>query len=450
MPDLSDYRLILDGTTYYLNNLAGAPTEGGDVRSPSATPLTLINDDWRPSAPEADLVTGGAGAALMGLGYAPMTETIPLLCRAGTSERLSQILALLNGHASLVSAPGVLWCRPANTALPILFAVDRVEARAVPLQNGRDPGEGATDVAVQLRVRRSWAGGLSAPQTLLATTSVSNSSLTSLGAFAGDMQAEGQPLIVRLDKPSGQSPTTVYLASCHSRTTATIGATLSAVTSTTGTAFTASGSISAAARRAASGVHLHVVARLTTLTSPTKAELRVRAESSSGAPIWQGDWVALGSATGAQLVDLGDSSLDLLALAVAASPQIVLRAELRSTDGTAVTATLATLDAIWAYDWAVATLTTALASGQRLYCVAADAAPNGGPYLPLDTPQAFVADTSAIPLQIARLAGDAPRAITGASLYVAWLDSGGAITIADTANLTVQLAPLWRSARPLS
>ena len=450
MPDMPDYRLILDGTTYYLNNLAGAPVEGGDVRNPSTTPLTLINADWRPSAPEADLVSGGASAELMGLGYAPMTETIPLLCRAGSTERLNQILALLNGHASLISAPGVLWCRPAHAALPILFAVDRVEARAIPLQNGKDPGEGATDVAIQLRVRRSWAGGLSALQTLIATTSVSNSSLSSLGALAGDMQAEGQPLVVRLDKPTSQSPLTVYLASCHSRTTATIGSTLSAITSTAGSAFSASGSLSAAARRAASGVHLHVIARLSALTNPTKAELRVRAESSSGAMLWQGEWVALGSATGTQLVDLGDSSVDMFARAVGASPALILRAELRSTDGTAVTATLATLDAIWAYDWCVITLSSAMGASQRLYCVGADAAPNGGPYLPLDTPEAQLLDGSDILLQVARLAGDAPRAITGASLYVAWADSGGAITIADTANLTVQLAPLWRSSRPLS
>ena len=448
MDTASDYRLILDGTTIYLNNQRSAPTVGGNVHSPTATPLILVARDWRPGAPEASLVTGGDSQELMSLAYAPIVETIPLLCRAGSAEQLAQILALFNRHAALTTAPGVLWCQPRGVASPILFAVSRVEARVVPLANGSDPGEGATDVALQLKVRRSPLGGASALITILSASSITNSSLSSLGTIAGDMAGEGQPLQIRLDKPTAQSPLKAFLGSVHSRTTATIS-NLVTTTSTTGAAFTASSSISASPLRLADGLHLHVVARLTGLTTPAKAQLRVRAETSTAATLWQGPWVDLDTGTSTQLVDLDGSSLDMLRLAVGSAPAIVLRAELRSKDGTSVAATLATLDALWCYDWSIVELSTAMASGQRLYALGADPVPSG-PYLPLDPAEALLADGSDVPVQVTRVRGQLPRAFAGASLYVAWIDSGGAHNASDTANLTLQMAPLWRSPRPLS
>ena len=448
MDTASDYRLIVDGTTIYLNNQRTTPTIGGSVHSPTASPLILVAADWRPGAPEASLVTGGDSQDLMSLAYAPIVETILLLCRAGSAEQLAQILALFNRHASLTSAPAVLWCQPRGVASPILFAISRIEARAVPLQNSKDPGEGATDVAIQLKLRRSPLGGAAALTTILSASSITNSSLSSFGTIVGDMAAEGQPLQIRLDKPTAQSPLRAFLASVHSRTTATI-ANLVTTTSTTGAAFTASSSMSASALRSADGVHLHVVARLTGLTTPAKAQLRVRAESSTAATLWQGPWVDLDTGTSTQLIDLDGSSLDLLRLAVGSAPAIVLRAELRSKDGTSVAATLATLDALWCYDWSILELSTAMASGQRLYALGADPIPNG-PYLPLDPAEALVADGSDVPVQVVRVRGQLPRAFAGGSLYVSWIDSGGAHTSGDTANLTLQMAPLWRSPRPLS
>lgn len=448
MDTASDYRLYLDSTPIYLNNQRGVPTIGGNPHSPTATPLILVAADWRPGAPEASLVAGGDSQDLMGLTYAPLVETIPLLCRAQDAEQLAQILALFNRHARLTSTPGVLWCQPKGVAAPILFAVSRVEARAVPLQNTRDPGEGASDVAIQLKLRRSPIGGAAALSTLASALSITNSSLTAFGAIAGDMAAEGQPLQIRLDKPTAQSPIRAFFASVQSRTTATIG-NLVTTTSTSGAAFTASSSISASPLRAADGLHLHVVARLTGLTTPSKAQLRVRAESSTAATLWQGPWVDLDTGTSTQLVDLDGSTLDALRLAVGSAPAIVLRAELRSKDGTSVAATLASLEALWCYDWTIVELGAALAAGQRLYGLGANLVP-GGPYLPLDPAEAIVADSSDVPVQLARVRGQLPRAIQGASLYVAWIDAGGAHTSSDTANLTLQMAPLWRSPRPLS
>lgn len=446
----SDYRLIIDGTPIFLHNQTGVPVVGGNIHHPTTTPLVVVADDWRPSPPEAALVTGGDDQALMALSYAPIVEPIPLLCRASSGEQVAQILATLNRHATLTTAPAVLWCQPHTTTQPILFAISRVEARALPLANGTDPAEGATDIAITLRVRRSPWGGLASLMTLLSATSVTNSSATSLGTLIGDMAAEGQPLIVRLDTPTSQRPIRVILASIHSRTTATIGSTLTGVTTMSGSAFTASSSISAVALRQSDGLHLRVLARLTGITSPTKAQIRVRAETPSGGTLWQGPWVGLDSATATQLIDLDGTTLDMLRVAVGSAPAIVLRAELRSIDGTSVTATLASLEALWCYDYASIELASAMGVGQRLYALGADAAVSGGPYLPLAPAVAQVADSSDIPTQPGRIRGQLPRAVVGAALFVAWVESGGAHTAADTASLTIQTAPLWRSVRTLS
>ena len=445
----SDYRLILDGTTYYLNNTTAKPVVGGDVRSPSATPLLLASDrDYLPRAPKADVISGGDTGELLGLSYEPIDDSIELLCRAASAEQLAQILATLTQHSSLTTAPGVLWCQPRGVTAPILFAVSRVEGEITALDGTTAPGEGSSDALITLRIRRSHVGGASSLRTLISAVSVTNGSITSLGTLPGDMAQEGMPLVIRLAKPTAQSPTRVYLGSVHSRTQATIASTLSAITSTSGSAFTASSSISAAPLRTTAGVHLRVLARLTTLTNPTSGRVRVRAESSTGAILWQGDWVDLGSNTTAQLLDLGSTPLSVLRVPTTGTPAIVLRAELSSSTGTAVTATLATLDALWCYDWSAIDLGTALASGQTLVGVGVVQIPNG-PYLPAEPWQALVADTSDIPVQAATPRGTLPRAITGASLYVAWCDAGNAHTNTDTANLTVQLAPLWRSIRPL-
>ena len=44
-------------------------------------------------------------------------------------------------------------------------------------------------------------------------------------------------------------------------------------------------------------------------------------------------------------------------------------------------------------------------------------------------------------------AGELPVALTGASLWLAWTDSGGAHTATDTTTITAQQAPLWHTLR---
>lgn len=446
----SDYRLLLHEQTIYLHNHTGAPVVGGSLFTPHTTPLLIANDDWRPGVPDEQLTTGGDDQALLGVSYDPVTETIPLLCRARDADDVAQILDAFVSHASLAFAPAVLWCRPRGATNPVLFEVSRISAKALPLDNGQDPGEGATDVAIRLSVRRSPWGGHSSLATLASGTNVGNtgtgtpSNLVSLGTLRGDLRYEGQPLTIRLDKPTSQSPTTVLLGSVHSRTYASIASTKTTTSSTT---FTASGSIDVSALRTRAGLHLHLVGRLTTLTAPAKAQVRVTVQTPSGATLWISPWAQLGSNTSAQLLDLGGIGLDMLRLPLGSSQNVVLLAEIQSTDGTSVTATLSYLEALLCYDWCVVETSAALAASQRLYLIGAHNRASVGPYLPLSPAQAQITDTSNSAVRPAARRGTAPRAYVGASLYVAWIDANGAHTASDTATITIQHAPLWRNTR---
>lgn len=445
----SDYRLILGGQTIYLHNHTGTPVVGGSLLTPQSTPLLVVNDDWRPGPPDEELTTGGDDQALIGVSYEPVRDTMPLLCRARDADDVARILETFHGHAALIGEGAVLHCQPRGATYPILFEVSRIGAKALPLDNGLDPAEGAIDVAIKLMLRRSPYGGQAALATLGSGVSITNTgigspnNLVSLGTLRGDLRYEGQPLTIRLDKPTSQSPVRVLLASVYSRAYSAIG---SAKTTTTSTAFTASSAIDVSALRSRNGLHLHVVARVTTLTAPSKAQIRVTVQTASGATLWIGPWTQLLSTTTAQLLDLGGIGLEMLRVSPGATQSVVLLAELRSTDGSSVSATLDYLEGLLAYTWCVVEPAAALAASQRLYLIGARAA-SGGPYLPLVPAQAQVTDTSDIAVRPAQRRGDPPRALAGASLYVAWIDANGAHTATDTAALTIQHAPLWRNPR---
>ena len=445
----SDYRLIIDGATIYLHNSTGAPVVGGSLAAADTTPLVVVDDDWTPGAADATLATAGDDQTIVGVVYDAVEETIPLLCRASSTNNLVSILQSLNLHDRRTTEPAVLWARPNGAANAALFAVERIDARAIALDAGRQPGEGATDVAIRLALRRSAQGGEASLTTLASAVSVGNTgtgspaNLISLGTLAGDLRMSGQPLVVSLSKPAGQSPTTVVLASCVSRAYRAIA---SAKTTTTSIAFAASSSVDVSALRSRAGLHLHLAARLTTLTSPTKALVRARVQTASGAALWDGPWVPLQSATTAQYVDLGGSALDAIRTPLGAAASIVVVVELASIDGTSVTATLDAVEAILAYDWCVVSLAAALATGQKLQLFGAQCVANG-PWLPQSPPIAVPTDGSDVRVGTAWVAGAAPRAIVGASLYVAWVDAGGAHTASDTTTCTIQHAPLYRTTR---
>jgi hypothetical protein len=123
--------------------------------------------------------------------------------------------------------------------------------------------------------------------------------------------------------------------------------------------------------------------------------------------------------------------------------------ELRSTSGASVTATLDYVEALICYDYCVVECSGGLAAAQRFELFAAQNLSGGG-WLPMMVEAGGAFNASDEQLKPARILGTLPRAYTGASLYVAWYDSGRAHTDTDTATVTINHAPLWRTMRGIT
>jgi hypothetical protein len=239
----------------------------------------------------------------------------------------------------------------------------------------------------------------------------------------------------------------LYLATVYSRTADTTSSTASAVTSTTtGTNFTISGSIDLSALRTRAGLKLRVMARLTTLTSPSKAQVKVTVAAASGGTLWVSPWSTLGSNTTAQLVDLGGIDLAALRYPLSNTSNVTIQATLRSTDGTSVTATLGYVEALLYYDFCKVESGTALGASQRFQLLGAQNF-NGNGWHPQIPETAMIVTTSDAPIRPVVLRQPLVRAFDGASLYAAWVDANGAHTNTDTTTITAQFAPLYRSLR---
>jgi hypothetical protein len=359
----SDYRLIrADGTTIYLVNSTGTPVAGGSPYAPATTPFG-IDSDWTPiSAPDDDA--------------ASIEETIPLiyLGSAGT-DAATAVQRLHEQFTARFSAPCVLYAQPSGGTAGYF---ELSSGKAQPAAFGgtkRGPGEGAANILIDLAVRRSAYAAAAALTNAINGTSFTNThtgNVVTLGTLMGDMRYVGLPMNIRVDKPAAQSPVVLYLATVYSRTADTTSSTASGVISTTtGTNFTISSSIDLSALRTRAGLKLRVMARLTTLTSPSKAQVKVTVSAASGGQLWVSPWATLGSNTTAQIVDLGGIDLSVLRYALSNTSNVTIQATLRSTDGTSVTATLGYVEALLYYDFCKVESGTALGASQRFQLLGA-------------------------------------------------------------------------------
>lgn len=454
----SDYRIINPATgltVYLVGSSAGAATAGGLPYAPATTPFAL-RTEWTPTAAPAQLEERGgpplaSGSELAYLSYATIDETIPLVWQGASGESAARAVQWLRDQfAGLYGQPALLYAKPNNAITPVYYEIWAVSVQEKPfLGLNTSPGEGGNRASIDLQIRRRPFGGIAAIETLVSAATFTNQGTGSPANTAalegtltvkGDLRFEGSPLNIRLDKPVAQSPVTVYLAAIASRTYQAIA---SAKTTSTSTTFTASTAIDISAIRTRPALKLRVVGRLTTLTAPTNAQVRVTVQTASGNTLWVGPWVQLGSNTTAQLVDFFGTSLDAVRVPLANTTSVILVGEIRSLSGS-VTATLAYLEAILYYDWCVVTCSAALSASQRLWVLGAQNLGGGG-YVPLLQPAALITDGSDAPVRTATVAGTPPRAYAGASLWVAWVDAGGAHTNTDTAAVTAQHAPQYRS-----
>lgn len=437
----SDYRIIrADGTSIFLVNSSGTPTAGGSQAAAATTPLG-IRSEYEPAAPEED--EGG--------GFAPVEETLPLFYLGTTGSGAATAIQLLNEQfTTRFNAPPVLYAQP-NGGSVGYYELYRGRAQASSVSGTmRSPGEGATTVAIDLKVMRSPFAGASALTTAINAASFTNThtgNVVTLGTLTGDMRYNGLPLNIRFDKPAAQSPTVLYLATVLSRTADTTSSTASGVTSTTtGTNFTVSGNIDLSALRARAGLKLRVMARLTTLTSPLKAQVKVTVAATGGGTLWVSPWITLGSNTTAQLIDLGGIGLDQLRYPLSNTSNVTIQATLRSSDGTSVTATLGYVEALLYYDFCKVESGTALAAAQRFQLLGAQNLSGNG-WHPQTPETSMIVTTSDAPIRPVTLRQPLVRAFDGAGLYAAWADSGGAHTNTDTTTIKADVCSLWRSLR---
>ena len=465
----SDYRLIspASGATLYLANTSGSPTPGGSPFSPATTPLG-IRPDWTPDASEPNAsFMGGAplvnGSRLAYFSNENVEETLPLVFQGLTADEARRAAQLLRRQfATLFAGPCLLYARPSGALEPTYYEIETahlIERAFSGTQ--KSPGEGTTDVLLDLKVVRQPYGGAASLDTLASAVSMGNKGTgspdndlaleASMSPLKGDLIYDGQPLNITIAKPAAQAAPVVMIASVASRTYQSINATQTGVTSTTtGANFTASTAIDISTLRTRRGVMLRVIGRLKTITAPTKIQLRLTIQTASGNTLWQGQWTALpGSNTTAQLVDLQGSTLDALRTPLTGTTSVILQVAIRSTDGTAVTATLDYVEALLCYDFATVEASAGLGAAQRYQCLAAQNMSGGG-WLPLIPAAAGVYDGSDVLIKTAVIKGTLPRAFSGAVLWVAWRESDGGHTDTDTAAVTITHAPLYRSLRAIS
>lgn len=414
----------------HLVNSSGTPTPGGDPTAAATTCFAVRRGFmFKPGEVEVEIPIAVVGTS-----------------QANAASRLRQLKRALN--TATFSAPAPLAWQPEGASAIVYTEVYGGDVEELPGE-GIETVAGGYDIEGVVTLTRAPYFGAGSLETLIGAASFTNThtgNVVSLGALSGD--EEGQPLNIRIDKPAAQSPVVLYLATVYSRTADTTSSTLSAITSqTTGSDFTVSGNVDASAIRTRTGLKLRVLARFTTLTAPSKAQVRVTVAAAGGGTLWQNpNWTTLGSNTTAQLVDLGGVDLDQLRYALSNTSNITIQIALRSTDGASVTATLGYVECLLYYDFCKVESSVALGASQRYQLLGAQNLSSGG-WLPQVPETAMIVTTSDAPIRPVTLRQPLVRAFDGASLYAAWLDAGGAHTASDTTTVTVQLAPLWRTLR---
>ena len=201
--------------------------------------------------------------------------------------------------------------------------------------NAIGPIEGGNDIDAEIRLVRSPFFGADELIALISAQTVTNThtgNVLALGVYFGEMKAEGQPLNIRVAKPTAQVAETLFLASVLSRTARTVANAQSTASTSTGVSFTATSAIDVAALRTNNAAVLHLLARFSALTLPAQGQVQATVKTAAGNTLWQSTWKPLGSNTSGQLIDLGEAPLTMLRLPVpsAAAANITITVAIRS------------------------------------------------------------------------------------------------------------------------
>lgn len=431
----------------HMVNSSGTPVPGGSPFAASTTPFAILQGWTLTTAePPEDGATDYRE-------YSTVEETIPFAVVGTSTDNVAQRLQDLKRELMRASprSPVAWQLKPygaTNDGYTEIYH-GRVSERVT---EGLSPIEGFYDLEGTLALTHHPFLGASSLDIRLSAVSFGNigtgtpNNMQYLGAmFDGDLvNSDGQPLNITIAKPASQAANTLYLATAQSRAPVTINNAKTA-SGTTIQTFTTSSAIDLSALRTNAALKLRVLARVKTLTNPTKAQVRVTVAASGGSTLWVSPWVTCGANTTAQLLDLQGIGLDMLRYPLANTSNVTIQGALRSSDGSSVTATLDYLEALLYYDFCVVD-NGGLASGQQYRLLGAQNLSGGG-WLPLASDQAKVVTTADASIKDAIFRQTLVRAFADASLYLAWTESDGGHTATDTTTVTCQMAPLWRSLR---
>jgi len=456
----SNIYLQSGGVNYYLSGTKRTkyPGSGTPWTTQAGTPFAIgDNDDhYTPQAPPAALVFGGGapfrnGQSLHYRTFPNVTEQITIQCYGSTydnavalKQKLYQILnPTVTGHpCRLVVQPN----GSTNAAATEILSADVQE----------DPRFIGTERASFIaRCRVTWVrrpffavGPSDSDETVIANVSFNNTgtgspdNIDAFTSFSGELQNEGQPTIVTVIPGAG--PFTIfYIATIQSRTYSTTGAAALSTSSTSGTQ-TALNAPSITNAMTALGVKARSLMRFTNNTSNVQIRVEVRANT-SGTLLYAGKWVTptSGSAT---LYDMGEIPLDVFRAGFPGTSTLQLYIGYRSTNGSSATTTLGYNEFLLYYDFCRVDANVS-SSGSNTHLQLYSYPRNSRLYLPYAAPMAMVTNSSSAIFDDATVRGSFPRAINGASLYVAWMQAGNVHATTDGASVSVRQAPLYLTLR---
>lgn len=454
----SQTRLISGGTTYYLagGSAAQVPYAGSGTpwTAQTTTPYELsLNEDtggiWTPGpAPTVPILGGGPpfkpGRALITKSYDNVTESVGIQLRATSHDNavvlLKQLRQILN--TSGFDSPCMLAVQPDGatnaTYFEILYA-DVPESPSYLLE--------ITPGAFMFRAVITWVrsiGSAGALTTLINAVTIENRSsgspdnVESLGSLAGDLIYEGQPLSLKLVANAGINR--MHMAVIYERVNTAVG---SSKTTTTNEAYATINPVLTSARNRQ--LKVRVLARFDTFTNPSKIRLQAYIFGPSGpdavfvSPLFS---LPAGAVQSSVLLDFGVFDIAIMRSIFDSTLSPGIRLTIFSSDGTSVTANLDYVEVLLYYTFA--TIADAnLASGRSLVVEQTNDYNVNSVVTPNAHARVYVITTSSGAwYSTGTWRGTLPRAYSGASLYLAWLDSGGTPNLSHTKTATLTTTAL--------
>lgn len=445
----------------FLNNSTGFAVAGGAATGENTTPWAVRDANWTPQAPTPLPIWGGgppfsAGRALAYQSYDDVTEQVPLFLDATSHDDAAAELQLLRTAVlrTITEVPAILEIKP-DGATNSMYA----EVKTGWLQEEgilESPVGGALRMRATLTITRTpFFGRLSTGETLINAQTFGNTgtgspdNIVPYSTGAGDLIYEGSPLNCAISLPTANAGSPAYIAkvwasTIYSRTySTTFGGSLT--TSDTAEGDTIGSSVNISLTDALSkNLSAYFMLRLTSASAA--AQFRVQVEMNP-INIFTGPWVNA-SNTGTQLLYLGGFSLRefIRRSKGVTSPVMTVQFYMRSTSGS-VSATSTYGEVLLGYTMAELTLNTQSNPGTLLLETFAEQ--TSSPCLPFQGERAITVASNTI-LDMVLKNGRLPCYVSGASLYLGWVDNLGRHTTTETATATVTHAALWKTFRGAS